>query len=56
MKNRYVKANTKYKANRKLTQEQFEYQLKKALEEGTEKNIQKKNRDKSYATNSKGIK
>lgn len=50
MKNRYLKTNTKYKANMnyKLVQEQFEYQLKKALEEGTEKSIRKKKRGRSY--------
>lgn len=42
--NKYRKTNTTYKAsiNHKLVQEQFEYQLKKALEEGTEKAYQKR--------------
>lgn len=50
--NKYRKTNTTYKAsiNHKLVQEQFEYQLKKALEEGTEKSISKKKRGKSYGT------
>ena len=50
MKNRYLKTNTKYKANmkHKLAQEEFEYQLKKALEEGAEKSISKKKRGRSY--------
>ena len=50
MKNKYLKTNTKYKANmkHKLAQEEFEYQLKKALEEGAEKSISKKKRGRSY--------
>lgn len=48
MKNRYRKTNTSYKANikPKLSQEQFEYQLKQAIQDGEEKNKINKNRGK----------
>ena len=43
-KNRYFKTKINYKSYNKcnLLEEQFEYQLKKALEDGNEKGVKKK--------------
>ena len=47
-KNRYFKTKINYKSYNKcnLSEDQFEYQLKKALEDGNEKNKINKNRGK----------